>query len=352
MTCSPSPGPARDWRKKPAERKKPQPRKQRKESPRPAEASPIRSPSAELTPGPDPSTVPIGPPTKKRRKALAQAATKVASARNTLQLDGQPAKASAAQPVASLDKTAANPLGTTTPAEMTTPSSAPPSRATTPAVHNQSQRESSIPSSYDEPPPIDPKWAAWFSKIYKQILDYAEGHELPTIWHDLLDAFIALESMYNFTESRPGLPATHRPAALADWIQNARKPVAQPVTTEGEGDWTEWSANFWLWWNSMQPVWRKVNEETEPLEDSKFREGLGSWDCMRKPGINGFATTPAVRSWRAAVTDVIWVLRQMTMAESQRDEDAATQTDQGDENEEDEEEEEAEDEHLATPSSE
>ncbi|KAJ7747404.1 hypothetical protein DFH07DRAFT_747794, partial [Mycena maculata] len=106
------------------------------------------------------------------------------------------------------------------------------------------------------------------------------------------------------------LPAAHRPKQVGDWIQRARK--GTPPISDLEGFIEEW----WKWWTSMNPGWRRVN-------GTLVQEGAGSWEPLECPGPNGFLSVLAclkwwrmevpddTDDWKKAVGDVVWVLAEM-----------------------------------------
>ena len=138
------------------------------------------------------------------------------------------------------------------------------------------------------------------------------------MWEDLIAAWIKFEESRGFTGTSK-LGSAHRPVAISDWIQRARRPGFRPKI-----DVVEFEAAFWKWWIALQPDWRVIKADT------MSREVEGVWDDLDKAGANGFASVMAAlffwghslhemggdkASWKLAVADVCWVLTQLSCSE-------------------------------------
>ena len=75
--------------------------------------------------------------------------------------------------------------------------------------------------------------------------------------------------------------------------------------------------SWWKWWDGLNPEWR-------PRKDGRpVQGGTGDWSSMLKPGPNGFLTiigslaalrAVSIDGWRAALSDVEWVLERVVEA--------------------------------------
>ncbi|KAJ6479775.1 hypothetical protein C8R45DRAFT_832683, partial [Mycena sanguinolenta] len=106
------------------------------------------------------------------------------------------------------------------------------------------------------------------------------------------------------------LPTCGHPHQVAEWVKTARKGTPKvPLDT--------FPAEWWKWWTGINPQWRLVDGELR-------REGEGSWDALRTPGLNGLLNVVVClkwwrvalkesesADWLRAVEDVTWVLQKM-----------------------------------------
>ncbi|PPQ87300.1 hypothetical protein CVT26_000588, partial [Gymnopilus dilepis] len=166
------------------------------------------------------------------------------------------------------------------------------------------------PSSSAEaisPPPNAPTW-------FSNALLLLQAGDLGSQWRSLLESWVRFEVEADFKE-RGKLGNQGRPPYIAEWIQRRRSRTWRPVF-----DVDEVGEKFMTWWTSLQPEWRVSGES---LVVSAVD---GSWDALRKPGLNGLYSvlvallywgSEAVKdpekhdAWSRAVDDVHLALSQM-----------------------------------------
>ena len=129
-------------------------------------------------------------------------------------------------------------------------------------------------------------------------------------WKSLVVAWFKYEEKYAFNIKGARLDPKHRPEVIKRWIQGARKNF-KPDSRQMTG----FKADFWRWWNYLQPLWRNVDSKSTP------RAVEGSWEAIDKHGVNGlysvigalhlwhsYGNEDSLTSWTRAVEDVCWVL--------------------------------------------
>jgi hypothetical protein len=107
------------------------------------------------------------------------------------------------------------------------------------------------------------------------------------------------------------LRTTSCPVCIAAWIAWAHSAKWRPIIKDAN----EFEEQFWCWWTSVQPEWRKDLEQ-----------GEGDWQVLQKPGANGIISVLAALfywgialgdrqesslGWLRALGDVKWVLQQL-----------------------------------------
>ena len=111
------------------------------------------------------------------------------------------------------------------------------------------------------------------------------------------------------------LGCQRQPWVITGWIQRARASTYHPDIEDING----FKADFHVWWQSLQPDWRRVDS----TKNSKQPEG--DWGCIRQSGPNGLLSvvaalffwgdavqnTSARTAWLEALTDVSYVLEQL-----------------------------------------
>ena len=129
-------------------------------------------------------------------------------------------------------------------------------------------------------------------------------------WTSLVVAWFRYEEKHAFDMKGTRLDSKHRPEVIKRWIQLARKNF-KPESHKMKG----FEADYWRWWNHLQPPWRNVDSKSTP------RAVEGSWEAIDKHGVNGlysvigalhlwrsFGDEDSLTSWTRAVEDVSWVL--------------------------------------------
>ncbi|KAF9004184.1 hypothetical protein BDZ89DRAFT_967134, partial [Hymenopellis radicata] len=90
---------------------------------------------------------------------------------------------------------------------------------------------------------------------------------------------------------KTGIPTKLRPALLSKWVGNGR--TRSPRLVLSDRDMPQFIESWKLWWNDMQPEWRK--KQGTGVGDKG--EVKGKWGCVTRPGINGLLSVVAVMSW-------------------------------------------------------
>lgn len=133
-------------------------------------------------------------------------------------------------------------------------------------------------------------------------------------WRSLAAAWVEFEKRHGFKQNGSKLSTHNRPRIVADWIQRARSHKYRPSLKNLEA----FQNNFWTWWMSLQPDWRRV-EGSKVLE----RRGEEDWDVLQCPGQNGVLSVIAAlffwgleavgsgsaeEAWDVVVDDVLYAI--------------------------------------------
>ncbi|PPQ97627.1 hypothetical protein CVT26_002550 [Gymnopilus dilepis] len=216
-------------------------------------------------------------------------------------------------------------MSTPAPAAMTTPAPAAMSAPTLAAPSSTSSMPAAAPPSFRSCPSLPS--ASWASLpelpgmpcngvrlTYQLALG---GRSWGPKWEALLAAWLEFEASYEFQGGDSSkLGSTHRPSIIGDWIRRHRLATWRPSF-----DPFEFEERFWMWWKSLQPAWRTIDQEAP----SRLVEG--GWEVLDKAGTNGIASVVAAlffwghclgagrestqTSWIHAVEDASWVLQQL-----------------------------------------
>lgn len=167
---------------------------------------------------------------------------------------------------------------------------------------------------------------------------------------NVVHLWIDLESSYGFSASGRNLPSgNQRPEEIAFWISRGRGMRTQAGKTEHRdlivpvNDLAKLTRRWWVWWNGIQPSWRRT-ESTRSSRSPLPRPPIsGNWGPLAVAGKNGMLTpvyllhtwwrhllavaakdTGAgevnwrrdldkrqVNDWELAVNEVHWVLTQL-----------------------------------------
>ena len=174
-------------------------------------------------------------------------------------------------------------------------------------LHQPQASTSTLPALMSLSLPHDAQ--EWIRLALKTMQSGDFGHT----WSSLVVAWFKFEEKHGFDLKGPRLDATHRPRAIAGWIQHACKNY-----TPNSNLMSKFDVDFWQWWNHVQPSWRIVNSHLTP------RTVEGSWAVISKHGMNGlysvmgalflwhsFREKGSLTSWTCAAEDVHWVLSQL-----------------------------------------
>ncbi len=141
-----------------------------------------------------------------------------------------------------------------------------------------------------------------------------KSENLGSEWDLLCSNWLKFEEDFQF-QGTGKLGCQRRPWVITGWIQRARSPTYRPDIDDVNG----FEADFHVWWQSLQPEWRRVDTA------KKSKQPEGDWDCIRQSGPNGLLSvvaalffwggavqnTSARTAWLEALTDVSYVLEQL-----------------------------------------
>lgn len=166
------------------------------------------------------------------------------------------------------------------------------------------------------PSPVDTTTPSpgWFSSASEML----RSESLGQTWDEAVSLWEAFETSTGFPDSRrlPKLLARQRPSCVGDWIRRARNSSYRPTIPDPH----DADKNFRSWWTNLQPTWRVST-------DGSLIRGRGSWEELRRPGINGLLSVLAALffwgvacggkdvQWEAALADVIWVFGEIVAEE-------------------------------------
>ncbi|KAJ7790915.1 hypothetical protein B0H14DRAFT_2396096 [Mycena olivaceomarginata] len=112
----------------------------------------------------------------------------------------------------------------------------------------------------------------------------------------------------------------HRPKQVTAWIggrRTARPDVADPV---------EYTAQWQMWWDSLQPAWRRRESDGTWSTTGGYGEGGQEWGPLYQWGVNGILSLVASlyfwgcavyeqvelqTQWEQAISNVVWMLEGM-----------------------------------------
>ncbi|KAF9053244.1 hypothetical protein BJ165DRAFT_1523956 [Panaeolus papilionaceus] len=165
----------------------------------------------------------------------------------------------------------------------------------------------------------EPKWfTEWLHVFQTEYKDLGPKKQdwLGLGFKELVDEWAAFERECGFVD-RGRFSTTNRPEFVHLWIKNARKTTFRPDIKDVKGA----QQNFKLWWDSVQPAWRRNSDGTV-----NSRRVQGDWSSLDLPGINGLFSAVAAlffiglhsysvfktrAPWTYAVDDVAEAIRQL-----------------------------------------
>jgi hypothetical protein len=121
------------------------------------------------------------------------------------------------------------------------------------------------------PFPADvPKWFINATMMLRSAL-------LGSSWTSLLEMWLKYKEGKDLSDDGK-LGTTSHLACITAWIAQAHSAKWRPIIKNAN----EFKEQFWCWWISVQPKWRK---------DLKQREG--DWQVLQKPRVNGIISVLA-----------------------------------------------------------
>ncbi|KAJ7707872.1 hypothetical protein B0H14DRAFT_2415488, partial [Mycena olivaceomarginata] len=133
-------------------------------------------------------------------------------------------------------------------------------------------------------------------------------------------AWTRIEEASRFEQAPTNLPSKHRPKQVTAWIggrRTVRPDVADPV---------EYTAQWQMWWDSLQPAWRRRESDGTWSTTGGYGEGGREWGPLYQWGVNGILSLVASlyfwgcaiyeqvelrTQWEQAISDVVWMLEGM-----------------------------------------
>ncbi|KAG1907610.1 uncharacterized protein F5891DRAFT_938521 [Suillus fuscotomentosus] len=170
--------------------------------------------------------------------------------------------------------------------------------------------------------PALPLSPPWFRNPFQQLMNPALAS--PQLIQ-LFEKLVCLEDASSFANEKAALGCEHRPIEVHWWISRGRK--GKPTIPDLDAFMSQW----WSWWLTLQPEWRKCQAPTLMARAVLPRTDDGNWDTLNKPGANGMLSIVATLKWWAdgangkgheescwedAADDVTWVLDRLTAIRS------------------------------------
>ncbi|KAG1786743.1 uncharacterized protein HD556DRAFT_1449401 [Suillus plorans] len=165
--------------------------------------------------------------------------------------------------------------------------------------------------------PTLPPSPPWFKNPFQQLMN-----PTPTSPRliQLFEKLVHLEDASSFENEKAALGCEHHPVEVHWWISRGckGKPTIPDLNT--------FISQWWSWWLTLQPEWRKCQAPTLSTRAILPRTDDGSWDSLNKLGANGMLSVVATLKWWAdsadgkgykdlrwedALDDVMWVLDQL-----------------------------------------
>lgn len=189
----------------------------------------------------------------------------------------------------------------------------PPTTLSTLAHAPEEASSSFLASSGSQSPSLPPDC----DQAIKNTLILVTSGDWGVKWKALTAAWLQFEGLNGYKGSSKRIASSGRPQVIHAWIKRARTSTYRPAI-----DTDKFEHEFWAWWVSIQPKWRKIKAGTT------VRVISGGWDALNVPGANGWpsivaalffwghqlrSTKAGLSSWNLAVDDVCWVLQQLVV---------------------------------------
>ncbi|KAJ6561830.1 hypothetical protein B0H19DRAFT_944383 [Mycena capillaripes] len=194
---------------------------------------------------------------------------------------------------------------------------------TPPASHGPPHR----PHSHSPRPPADPpaslapkcpaKAAVWFVDAHAEMT----CTDLDCHFHALIAAWTRVEAASRYESGSTKLSTTGRPVQVKTWVAHAQG--KRPCDTSIP-DVAVYAAGWQLWWDALQPAWRKRDGNGKWSVDGGYGRDGKEWGPLYQWGPNGTlnvvaslyfwgiavreSTGPSKDLWEEAVLDVVWML--------------------------------------------
>lgn len=189
--------------------------------------------------------------------------------------------------------------------------------------HKHDSSLASIPTSIDTIIQSIPASSQWLTEVLSSLV----GVDIGPQYNHLIKLLVELEMMHNFNgKNGLRLAKTSRPAEVGKWINTGRRSRSSVVKI---ADISKYATSWWHWWKSLQPKWRKYDNEGMPIGVVPQGE-VEDWSGLLVPGVNGLVSVVASlywwgytvtmvkgktkgdgKGWDEAVADCGWVLEQL-----------------------------------------
>lgn len=123
-----------------------------------------------------------------------------------------------------------------------------------------------------------PSGFSWLSFAMKELLADLNDEDFKRV----VTAWAELEILYGADAEPIALDGTGRPEDLKAWKKHGRFTRGCKFRPKNIDSSEKFANVFWAWWKSMNPAWRTVENSSELLQTN-----TGSWDVLRRPGVNG-----------------------------------------------------------------
>jgi hypothetical protein len=181
----------------------------------------------------------------------------------------------------------------------------------------------------------DQRWqrddrAEWTEELSRAHVAFEIGREWGMQWAMCVEKFFNFEAAWGFVKGSWHMSRKDRPQQVTGWLARGRRWTMPPTlggllgrrAAKGQAEML-WVGLWWAWWRSLQPKERAVLENGE-----LSRPENADWSTMAKMyGDNGLLQVMAglvwwgevvqkrdedeKDEWRAAVSDVTWVLERV-----------------------------------------
>ncbi|KAJ7447959.1 hypothetical protein B0H11DRAFT_1744657 [Mycena galericulata] len=172
----------------------------------------------------------------------------------------------------------------------------------------------------------------WPEELRRAHATFLLGEKWEGNWAKCVNAYLDFEAACGYQDEGPRIGGQHRPDEVAEWIRGGRKWFSTPnIKNLGRrGEKGSYADNWWLWWRSIQPPERDwvggMLTTPTSIEWGKLEKMCGKNGFMQIMaslawwGLHEFrrGQLGAESGWSAAVSEVQWVLEEVTQSREMR----------------------------------